>query len=472
MALYPYAVRHVLAPAYDRIRHTGTMKRLQHLEKSQWWPRERIEEQQSRHLQELIAHAYAHVPYYRRLMDERGLAPADIRSTGDLQKLPSLTKAGINANRADLMSHAVPPDQLTTGWSGGTTGERLNYHSTRQERLTYSYARWALTLGWTGVRLGEPHMSIRQQTVGPDKGLKRLGIRLQRLTKVDTMLVDEEHLDEMVQLIRRMKPHVVFSYPSAFALVASYAKSEGMQVPRINAMCFGGERLLERQRKVIAEVFGGVQYVRYGSNELHEVAGQCEECGGLHILAEDFIVEVVDDEGVPVEPGTPGRFLITALHNYGMPFIRYENGDIGRLLQESCTCGRGLPLMDARIGRTREYLCSRSGARIASMDIAVESVLPPGVVQWQLVQEDYEHFALRAVPLWEPVADEWQTVGTELGEMLAGRLGGSIRVDVQRVDRIEMNLSGKRLSFISNLPRETSPDAHREAGMRPAAEST
>ncbi len=472
MALYPHVVRYVLAPAYDRIRGTSTMQRLAHLEKSQWWPRERIAEQQARHLQDLIAHAYEHVPYYRRIMEERGLTPTDIRDVVDLRKLPALDKLTINANRADLLSHAVPPDQFTTGWSGGTTGERLNYHSTRQERLTYSYARWALTFEWTGVRLGESNMSIRQQTRGSDSGLKQLGIRLQRLTKVDTMLVDEEHLDKLVHLIRRVKPHAVFSYPSAFALIASYAKSAGLRVPRIDAMCFGGERLLKRQREIIADVFGGVQYVRYGSNELHEVAGQCEVCGGLHILAEDFIVEVVDDEGMPVEPGTPGRFLITALHNYGMPFIRYENGDIGRLLQESCTCGRGLPLMDARIGRTREYLCSFRGTRIAATDLEVESLLPAGVVQWQLIQEDYERFVLRAVPVRELVDDEWQTVGTELGEMLAGRLGGSASVEVQCVDRIEMNLSGKRLSFMSNLPRETGADAHRAARMGPAAEPT
>ncbi|MFW6103337.1 MAG: phenylacetate--CoA ligase family protein [Chloroflexota bacterium] len=404
-------------------------------------------------------------------MEERGLTPADIRTVADLQKLPALDKPTINANRESLLSRAVAANHLTSGWSGGTTGERLNYHSTREERLTYSYARWALTFGWTGVRLGEPHMSIRQQTREPDKGLKQFGIRLQRLTKVDTMLVEEEHLDEIVKLINRVRPRAVFSYPSALALVASYAKSQGLACPRIDAMCLGGERLLERQREVLDEVFGGKQYVRYGSNELHEVAGQCEMCGGLHILAEDFIIEVVDNSGAPMAPGQRGKLLITALHNYGMPFIRYENGDIGRLLQESCTCGRGLPLMDAGIGRIREYVRSRSGLRIPALDMAVAPLLPPGVVQWQLIQEDYERFVLRAVPVREPVDDEWHAVRTRLARMIAGRLGTTVDVDVQRVDHIEMNLSGKRLSFISNLPQETSAAADRAAAVKSEAES-
>ncbi|MFW6055848.1 MAG: phenylacetate--CoA ligase family protein [Chloroflexota bacterium] len=451
MRLYPAFVRHVLAPGYDRVRGTSTMRRLAHLEKSQWWPLERIEEQQSRHLQDLIAHAYEHVPYYRRIMDEHDVAPADIRSASDLHKLPALTKAEVNANRADLLSRAVPPAQLTTGWSGGTTGERLNYHSTRQERLTYSYARWALTFEWPGVQLGEVHMSIRQQTRGPDTGLKQLGIRLQRLTKVDTMLIDEEHMDDIVQLIRQVRPRAVFSYPSALVLIASYVKSARVPVPRIDVMCLGGERLTERQREVLDEVFGGQQYVRYGSNELHEVAGQCEVCGGLHILAEDFIIEVVDDSGAPVAPGERGRFLITALHNYGMPFIRYENGDIGSLFEGSCPCGRGLPLLDVPIGRTREYMYSSRGARVDAMDVRVESLLPPGVVQWQLIQEDYERFMLRAVPVEQPVAKEWPRVEAQLSNLLKKRLDSPVSVEVQLVDHIEMNLSGKRLSFVSNI---------------------
>jgi len=452
MGLYPGFVRHVLAPGYDWLRGTATMKRLAHLEESQWWPLERIEEQQAVHLQQLIARAYDDVPYYRRIMDERGLKPADIRSPSDLVKLPTLTKETIRTNFDRLFSQRVPSDQLRSGWSGGTTGERLNYHSTRRERFTYSYARWALTLEWTGVRLGEPHMSIRQQAEKSNGALlQRAGIRLQRLTKVDTMSVSEENLRQLVLLIRRIRPRVVFSYPSALALIAGYAKSAGLSCPLIDAMCVGGEELLPRQKDMLIAVFGGSPYVRYGSNELHEVAAQCEVCGGLHILAEDFVLEVVDDSEVPVAPGERGKFLITSLHNHGMPFVRYENGDIGRLLPQACACGRGLPLMDARVGRTREYLASRSGVCIAAMDLDMAPLLPPGVFQYQLVQEDYERFVLSVVPVAEPSSREWDTVRAKVVKMLGDTLGASVSVEVCLVGHIDMNLSGKRLSFVSRM---------------------
>lgn len=464
MELYPALVRHVLAPAYDRIRGTATMRRLAHLEESQWWPLGRIEEQQSLHLQELIARAYAHVPYYRRIMDERGLRPSDIRSAADLAKLPHLTKETIRANRGSLMSRAVLAEQLTTGWSGGTTGERLDYHSTLQERMTYGYARWALTFEWTGLRLGDPHMSIRQQSAHPRSSrLKSTGIRFQRLTRVDALTVREENLHRLVQTIRRIRPKSIASYPSGLALVASYAKAEGIACPRVEAMCLGGEQLLERQEEVLTQVFGTAPYARYGSNELNEVSGQCEVRGGLHILAEDFIIEVVDESGAPTAPGELGTFLITSLHNHGMPFIRYEPGDIGTLLPEACPCGRSLPLMDWRVGRTREYLRSRNGRTVAAMAISVGPLLPPDVVQYHLVQEDYDRFTLSAVPVREPSTGEWELAGNKLAALLDETLGSRVHVEVRLVDRMEANLSGKRLAFISKLVSDAPAD-HGRAG--------
>jgi phenylacetate-CoA ligase len=461
MSIHTVIARHVLAPAFDGIRGTATMRRLAHLEKSQWWSRTQIEEQQAVHLRKLISHAYAHVPYYRQVLDERGLQPGDIHTTEDLQQLPALTKADVRANFARLQSTDVPREQLRAGWSGGTTGERLAFCSTRQERLTYAYARWALTLGWTGVQLGEPHVSIRQQLGGARPGiLGRLSLRLQQLTRVDTMDVREENLASLVCLFQRIRPRTVFSYPSALALVASYARSHELAFPHIPSVCIGGEMMHERQRAVLEDVFGSVPFIRYGSNELHEVSGQCEVHDGLHILAEDFVIEVVDDAGFPVPDGERGQLLITSLHNYGMPFIRYAPGDIGTLRVDACPCGRGLPLMDARIGRTRDYLVSPAGTRVAAMDVDVAPLLPPGVVQYQLVQNGPDHFRLRAVPESDTADSTWLPTRQAASSVLSAQMGARVSVEVQLVDHIDMNLSGKRLSFISHLNSEPGDRSH------------
>jgi phenylacetate-CoA ligase len=455
VSFYNTLTRHVLAPSFDLIRGTHTMKRLAELEQTQWWPRERIEELQAERLQHLIRHAYDHVLYYRRLMDERGLKPEDIKSAQDLTRIPPLTKQLIRDNFDSLVAEGFPREDLRPGSSGGTTGERLHFYSTRHERLTLAYARWARSLEWTGVKPGDAHMSVRQhgsQRRGPgERLLRRISVHLQRAQMVDTMTVREENLPHIFSLIQRTRPRSIHSYPSALALLASYVRAEGKTCPHVPSICLAGEQTLDRQRSVVREVFGSNPYVRYGSDELHEVAGQCDVRAGLHIFAEDFIIEVVGTNGALASTSDRGRLLITSLHNHGMPFIRYESGDIGSLLPGACPCGRGLPLMSPQIGRTLEYIYTKSGVHIAAMDINVADILPSGTVQYQLSQENIDSFVLLVVPPGPLSADTWDLVRGRLTEFLRARLAENVSVELRLVDRIEMNLSGKRLAFISRI---------------------
>ena len=137
MSLYNALTRHVLAPTFDLIRGTHTMKRLAELEESQWWPRERIEELQAERLQRLIRYAYDQVPYYRRLMDERGLRPHDIQSAADLAKLPVLTKDLIRANFDEMRAEGYPRSALLLGRTRGSTGEPLLFYSSIDEQRAH-----------------------------------------------------------------------------------------------------------------------------------------------------------------------------------------------------------------------------------------------------------------------------------------------------------------------------------------------
>ena len=455
MSAYPWLARHVLAPTLDILRGTRTMQRMGELERLQWWPVDRIREAQAQRLQTLISRSYECVPFYRRLMDERGIRPGDIRSSDDLACLPALTKNTIRAHLDDLLARDVPRERLRSGRSGGTTGERLDYFSTREERLTFAHARWLLSLEWSGAQFGEPHLSIRQMTAGTSgratRMLHRASLRLQRLERIDTMSVTEENLPALVSHMQRTKPRSLFAYPSALALIASYARDHDLSCPAVHAVCLGGERLHDRQRAVLQQVFGSEPCIRYGSNELHSVAAQCEAHGGLHIHADDFIIEVVDDDGNLLSPGSRGRLLVTSLHNHGMPFIRYETGDIGALLPGACPCGRGLPLLDSLIGRTVERVYGANGRRVDAMDLDIGQALPPGVVHYQLVQETIDRFVLSVVPAAGNEGNSWGPVSGRVADIVASVTGSRPRIDLHLVDRIAMNLSGKRLPFISHM---------------------
>ncbi len=457
MSLYPMLARHVLAPAYDLARGSGTMGRLAQLERSQWWPPERIMEEQCLRLQRLIEHAYTHVPYYRELMDARGIGPSQIQTPQDLRQLPLLTRDEIRHNLPRLVSANIPQAALRPGWSGGTTGERLHFYSTREERLTCAYARWSLLAGWTGARVGDRHLSIREQADEVSDGMtRRLSLRLQQLTRINTRTVREENLSSLARTIQRVRPYSLFSYPSALALIAAYAVAHNLTFAPIPGICLGGEYATERQRETIRRAFGSEPFIFYGSNEMHEVAAQCEARDGLHIVANDFVLEVVDDAGHPLPPGQRGQLAITSLHNFGMPFIRYASGDIGTLRSAPCPCGRALPLLDRHIGRTRDYLVSPGGTRVAAMDLELEQLLPPDILQHQLVQIRPDGLLLRVVRAVggdEPL----QETQNRVASLLRARLGEPIGVTVELVDRLEMNLSGKRPRFV---PLSLENDTH------------
>jgi len=465
VSAYTLLVRHLLGPAFDALRGTRTMARLSQLERLQWQSPERIREAQSQHLRRLVAGSCDRFPQYRRLLEEQGLRPEDIRGVDDLRGLPCLTRAMMQRLFESLRAEQVSDRPLRPGVTGGTTGERLSYYSSREERLTCAHARWLLSLEWTGARLGEQHLSLRQgpsrRRAGPVRLLDLLNLKLQRLDRIDTLTVVPGTLPALAGHIRRTRPHSIFAYPSTLTLLAAYLNDHAISCPDVTVVCVGGERLYERQRTLLQQVFGSEPCVRYGSNELHSVAAHCEAHGGLHIHADDFIIEVVDDEGNPLPPGKRGRILATSLHNDAMPFIRYDTGDIGALMSSACPCGRGLPMLHTLIGRTVERLRGPDGRSTDAMDLDVGRFLPHGVVQHQLVQTGIDRFDLYSIPCASPVEPSWEQAVRSLSGAIAAAVGSSPQIELHLVDDIAMSPSGKRLPFISQVcpaTARTEPD--------------
>ena len=121
-----------------------------------------------------------------------------------------------------------------------------------------------------------------------------------------------------------------------------------------------GEQLYDEQRETISRVFGCSVANGYGSREAGFIAHECPD-GGLHIMAEDVLVEIVDDGGTPQPPGAPGEIVITHLATGAFPIVRYRTGDVGALEPNACTCGRTLPLIKELHGRTTDFIVAHDG---------------------------------------------------------------------------------------------------------------
>ena len=463
MEPYRTLTRHLLAPAYDRVRGTETMRYVKELEKSQWWPRDQLQEVQSRRLQRLIRHAYDHVPYYRRVMDERGVRPIDVVGPSDLPRLPVLTKDDIRVHGIEMVPEGFPRARLLEGRTGGSTGTPLRFYSSRDSRLSHGQARSIRAMEWAGVHLGDRTVIVTKRgTRGAiANNLVQAASRMvSREVFIDSSGFSDASLANVLQRIRRASPRALRGYVSAVCIIAEYIEEAGASAPEVGEVVVGGEQLFREQRSLLHRVFGVQPFSRYSSFENYDIAMECEAHNGMHIAAEDLVVEIVDPLGRPVRPGEKGRLLVTNLHEYGMPLIRYDTDDESALIDSACPCGRELPLIDGVVGKTGNVIYTPSGKRLSPLTLGASTLAPMGVRQFQFEQDALAHVTVRLVPDQELDSDTVAALPPRVASHFGRVLGDDVRVDAIVVDHIEPTAAGKHLFLIS---RVNGPTAMRQS---------
>jgi len=447
--------RLVMAPMLDFIRGCQCMPSLAELEASQWWPLERIEALQRARLAQTMEYAYAHVPYYRQVMQERGIRPGDIRTVPELARLPVLTKAIVRSRMNDLVSDDVAQGDLIRGHTAGSTGSPLVFFTTKQDRYGYGQARGLLARQWAGVALGDRMVFFAPHYSAPPTWLERrirpISAMLRRETRIPLALLSKESLDSAVGLLHRTKPRAIAGYPSTLALIAGHIRDSGWPAPAFHAVLTGGEQVFDHQRALMRDVFGVEPYSRYGSSENFLLATECEAHTGMHVFAQDLVLEIIDENGSPVNPGTEGRVAVTNLRARGMPFIRYDTGDVGSYAVAPCPCGRSMPLLDRLSGRRCDTIYTRSGARIVGNGVERDGFAFLGVTQLQYVQEDLDHFTARFVVPAASTTEAQSEFRLQATDMLRRSLGPDIGVTVELVEHIELSPAGKYVPIISKV---------------------
>ena len=460
MSLYNTLARHVLAPSLDLLRGTHTMRELAELEKTQWWSPQRIEALQAERLHRLIEHAYSRVPYYRKVMLERGLTPTDITSTADLSKLPLLTKDIIRANLEEVCSEGPARSRLILSHTSGSTGNPLLFYGSRDEQRTHGLARAIRARGWAGVKLGDRSLHLHMQPEPsrkreiPGKWVRR---ELKRTVGVDATGISELTLPVLLERMKRLEPFYLGGYPTVIHFIALFIKKSGLTTPHPFSIITGGEQLLDHQREPITDVFGTEPYSKYSSFENWEMASECPSHGGMHVNAEDYILELVGEEGLPTPAGERGNVLITNLFNYGMPLIRYENGDCSSLTTAPCPCGRGLPLLDSPLGRTTDFIYTGSGRRVVALGIPFNKLAPLGVTQYQIVQDEPGRILLRLTAPEATTASARMAVENGARQLLLPSMGTDFYAEVEFTQHMEHSSAGKYLAIICRLNHASLP---------------
>lgn len=447
MSIYTAWVAGLLFPLHERLKRHSSVPVRRQMEASQWWPAERLAAYRLDRLRALLSHAGQHTVYYRRLFQEAGFDPAQVQTLADLQQLPLLTKAQIRAN-AETMK-ADDAQGLARFNTGGSSGEPLIFYIGR-ERVSHDVAaKWRATRWW-GVDIGDPEIVVWGSPIelGSQDRLRGLRDTLFRTRLLPAFEMSPAKLDEFVAAIRAMRPAMLFGYPSALSLIARHARQQGQRLDDlgIRVAFVTAERLYDEQRQMISETFGCRVANGYGSRDAGFIAHECP-AGGLHITAEDIIVEIVDGEGRVLPPGMSGEIVVTHLATGAFPFIRYRTGDVGVLDDRLCDCGRTLPLLREVQGRTTDFIVAADGTVMHGLALIYVIRNLPGVASFKIVQEDVHRIQVLLVPEGECEQATLDSIRTGFRQ----RLGESVQVDVQCVATIPPERSGKHRYVVSRV---------------------
>lgn len=440
-------IKHVLYPLLALKNGSARLRYLRELEKSQYWSAERLLDQQWEFFKAIVAHAYETCPYYRQKFREAGVSLSDLRSREDIDSVPTVTKEEIQEHGNEMVSTKYSVEVLIRDMTGGSTGSPLQFCYDK-ERLdsrvgaTLRHNRWA---GWEiGDRAAILWGASRDITV-PGK----LRDRIRNWIEGRTLILDASELSEvaMADFARRLiryQPTVLQAYSNTLGLFARYVQAEKIEGIRPSGIVCSAEVLTDENRKLIEETFKCPVYNRYGCREFAVIASECDAHQGLHVNAENLLVEVVRNGRSGIDED--GEIVITDLRNFGMPLIRYRIRDMGRILGGSCTCLRGLPLMELSGGRITDFLVATNGSRVSGIVIATYVITNiPGLRQVQFVQNEHGSVTVNVVKgkEWSP-----QTLA-DLTARVHKYLGSDMRLQLIFRDDIPLEKSGKYRFAIS-----------------------
>jgi phenylacetate-CoA ligase len=431
-------IKHVLFPAWVRKNGSTRLAYLEQFERSQFLSRWELQDLQWTQFTRLLRHAYDHCAFYRRKLSAIGMLPDDVKTPHDIAKVPTTTKEEIQEWMRDFIADNVS-GPLLKDMTGGSTGSPMVFYYD-EDRLDSRNAAAIRHNRWTGWDIGDKMAVLwgapRDLASGSMKARVRDWI-LDRRVMLDASSIDDERMRAFHERLMFHQPNFVLAYANTMTLFARFLRDAGLEAPRPKAIITSGEVLTTENRTLIESTFECRVFNRYGCREFAVIASECGHHRGMHINAENLLVDVV-----------AGEIVITDLKNFAMPMIRYRTRDAGALIPGVCDCGRGLPLLEVSGGRVTEFLTAVAGQKVSGIVLAtyvITSVV--GIRQIQFEQDRKDRVKARVVRRSEWSDDSSKTLIAQV----RGYLGAAMTVDIEFVESIPLEPSGKYRFSISTL---------------------
>ena len=456
--VYSMIDKYLLYPLYYWRVGDRRLSHLKKLEEQQFWSKKKLEAHQLKSLQSIVTHAYKTTAFYRELYDSAGVHPDDLQSLDDFLKFPCIQKKDLQVAGDQMISKVYKKAELVADASGGSTGRPTNFYKDR-EQFRLRAADQIRHDRWSGWDLGEPYALIW----GAQKDLKAIdSVRqrfvtqfIHRIIPLDAFDLTPERMQTYVTQLERQQPPMILGYANALAQFARFLiEQHPHHQIRPKGVISSAEALSEEKRSLIESAFHCKVLNRYGSREVGLVASECPLQTGLHINADNVLVEIGDFSESQEPSRLPricdhkesGEIIVTDFMNRGMPFIRYRMGDEGYTLKESCSCNRTLPLLGKVSGRVSDFIVAQSGRKIHGEYFTHLFYYKDHIKQFQLIQHNLNQIDLKIVAKQLTKEEEAQMVAD-----IRAVCGASVEVNIIPCEAIPPAPSGKFMFTISKL---------------------
>ena len=418
------------------------------LNQTQWWTPEKLRQAQFRHLAGLLRHARETVPFYRERLD---FDPGVAITQEWWAALPLLTRADVHAQGQALCSRNVPAAHapLVRGHTSGSTGTPITYLTTAITRLFWQAFNLRDQL-WHRRDLGLKFAAIRTEGARDERGMTVDGwgasISSAFRSGPSGLLHSSNFIDRQLQWLTGQDPDYLLMLPSNMVELGREMGRRGLRLARLREVRTYGEALSREARAECQALFGVKVVDMYTSQEAGYIALQCPDHDHYHLQSESVMVEILDGDGQPCAPGTIGKVVITTLHNYAMPLIRYDIGDYAEA-GAPCSCGRGLPVIRRILGRNRNLLVAPDGRKFFPSTTVDKWIHIAPIRQLQLVQKTRQLIEVRIAAARALDAGEER----DLAAGLRLSLGHPYEFELVYMERIPRAVSGKFEDFISEV---------------------
>lgn len=419
------------------------------LEKTQWMSSEKIEELQMRQFANLVNHHLKNTPSFVKRIAKARLGGKIASTKNGLKRIPVLTRRDIQDAGKSFFCLQVPREHqpVSVTKTSGSTGEPVVISKT------------AINLAFWSVNTLRDHIWHDRDMSGKLAAIRAVFKEPTELRDWGSPVADLYHsgstqcipimtdVRKQMRMLEKFKPNLILTHPSTIQAYCDLWEEYGFGLGRLKHIRSIGETVSDDLRQSVKELTGLPIEDLYSSQEVGIIALQCPDSDLYHVMAESLIVEVLNGNNTACAEGEVGRVVVTDLHNFASPIIRYEIGDFAEVAG-TCACGRGLPTLRRINGRERHLIKYPDGKRSWPKWGNKQISEIANIRQIQLVQEKLDALELRLVTDVELAGEQEQAIVKIVRKKLEYPF--KVRITQSR-ERLELSSSGKFEQFYCKI---------------------